>query len=153
MVGEIKPETIIKSNTFIIWRDGAPKDFELKVDFRISAQGNSGINYRSKVVSDEVTPTNRFAMRGYQCDLDGAKQLTGNNYEEHGRQFLAVRGQVTHLTSGKPIIISSCGENKDLASLITDDWNSVHLIIRANTLIHLVNGHMMSVVLDDNTAN
>ena len=30
MVGEITPETVIKSNTFIIWRDGAPGDFELK---------------------------------------------------------------------------------------------------------------------------
>jgi len=153
MTGEITAETVIKSNTFIIWRGGTLKDFELKVDFRITAQGNSGINYRSKVVPDEVTPTNKFAMRGYQCDLDGAKQLTGNNYEELGRQFLAVRGQVTHLTGGRPIVISSCGDNKDLAALINDDWNSVHLIIRDNTLIHMVNGRVMSIVIDDDTAN
>src|SRR5689334_1537822 len=30
MVGEITPATIIKSNTFIIWQGGSPKDFELK---------------------------------------------------------------------------------------------------------------------------
>jgi hypothetical protein len=47
IVGEITPETIVKRNTFLIWRGGAPKDFELKVEYRISAQGNSGINYRS----------------------------------------------------------------------------------------------------------
>src|SRR5215471_6110091 len=32
LVGEITPETIIKSNTFIIWRGGSPKDFEIKAD-------------------------------------------------------------------------------------------------------------------------
>ena len=71
MTGEITPETIIKSNTFIIWRGGAPEDFELKVDYRITAGGNSGINYRSAVVPDNMTPANKFAMRGYQCDIDG----------------------------------------------------------------------------------
>ena len=85
---------MIKSNTFIIWRGGRPKDFELKLDYRITPSGNSGINYRSAVVPDPVTPANKFAMRGYQCDLDGRKRYTGNNYEEKGRLFLAVRGQV-----------------------------------------------------------
>src|SRR5437016_14139035 len=64
MVGEITPETIIKSNTFIIWRGGSPKNFELKADYRLTSGGNSGINYRSVVVPDNVTPSNKFAMRG-----------------------------------------------------------------------------------------
>src|SRR5436309_3352036 len=68
LVGEITPETVVKSNTFIIWRGGSPKDFELKVDYRMTAGGNSGINYRSVVVPDPVTPGNKFAMRGYQAD-------------------------------------------------------------------------------------
>ena len=38
MVGEITPETIIKSNTFIIWRGGSPEDFELKVEYRITVR-------------------------------------------------------------------------------------------------------------------
>ena len=63
LVGEITPETIIKSNTFIVWKEGAPADFELKADYRITSGGNSGINYRSVVVPDMVTPTNKFAMR------------------------------------------------------------------------------------------
>ena len=56
LVGEITPETVIKSNTFIIWRGGRPKDFDLKLDYRITAAGNSGINYRSAQVPDPVTP-------------------------------------------------------------------------------------------------
>ncbi|MEO7890009.1 MAG: family 16 glycoside hydrolase [Vicinamibacterales bacterium] len=51
-------------------RGGRPRDFELKLDYRITAAGNSGINYRSAVVADAVTPNTRFAMRGYQFDID-----------------------------------------------------------------------------------
>jgi hypothetical protein len=153
MVGEITPATIIKSNTFIIWRGGAPRDFELKVDFRITLEGNSGINYRSTVVPDPVTPANNFAMRGYQCDIDGRNRFTGNNYEEKGRLFLAVRGQVTHvLGTRKPIVLASLGDNKALEGFITDDFNAVHLIIRGNTLVHIINGHVMSITIDDDQA-
>ena len=34
-------------------------------------------------------------MRGYQFDIDGRNNYTGQNYEEKGRLFLATRGQVT----------------------------------------------------------
>jgi 3-keto-disaccharide hydrolase len=153
MTGEITPETVIKSNTFLIWRGGSPKDFELKVDYRITSGGNSGINYRSVVVPDTVTPDNRFAMRGYQCDIDGLNRYTGNNYEEKGRLFLSVRGQVTHVTGTRtPVVLSSLGDNKELGALITNDWNAIHLIVRGNVLMHLVNGHVMCVTIDDDTA-
>ena len=85
LVGEITPATIVKSNTFVIWRGGRPKDFELKLDYRITAVGNSGINYRSASVPDPVTPANRFALRGYQFDIDGPKRYIGQKYEEKGR--------------------------------------------------------------------
>jgi len=111
MVGKITPETIIKSNTFIIWQGGAPKDFEIKADYRITSGGNSGINYRSVVVPDKVTPSNKFAMRGYQADIDGQNRYTGQNYEEKGRLFLATRGAITHVTGKrKPIVLATLGD-------------------------------------------
>jgi hypothetical protein len=150
MVGEITPETLIKSNTFLIWRGGEPADFEVKTDFRITSGGNSGINYRSVVVPDKVTPGNRYAMRGYQFDMDGQRRYTGNNYEEKGRLFLAVRGQVTRVTgTRKPIILASVGDQQELASGIRDDWNNAHIIARGNVLMHLLNGRVMSIVIDD----
>ncbi len=102
IVGEITPETIVKSNKFLIWRGGEPADFELKVDFRITSGGNSGINYRSVVVPDKVTPANRYAMRGYQCDIDGQRRYTGNNYEEKGRLFVTVQVAVQSLSGAEP---------------------------------------------------
>ena len=154
IVGEITPETVIKSNTFIVWRGGRPRDFELKLDYRITPSGNSGINYRSAIVPDPVTPSNPFAMRGYQFDLDGGKRYVGNNYEEKGRLFVGVRGQVTRIVGTRPpVVLSTFGDANELGSIATDDWNAVHLVIRGNTLAHMLNGRLMSVTIDDDAAN
>jgi hypothetical protein len=112
------------------------------------------VNYRSTVVPDPVTPANQFAMRGYQCDLDGARRYPGNNYEEKGRLFLAVRGQMTHVVGGRvPVVLSTIGDPGELARTITDEWNAIHLIVRGNVLTHMINGRLMSVVVDDDVAH
>lgn len=150
MTGEITPATIVKSNTFIVWRGGEPEDFELKVECRLTAAANSGINYRSAIVPDPVTPSNRFAMRGYQCDIDGRNRYTGNNYEEKGRLFLAVRGQLTRVTGVRiPVVLARLGDEKELAAAIVDGWNTVHIVARGATLQHIINGRLMSMVIDD----
>jgi hypothetical protein len=93
-------------------------------------------------------------MRGYQADIDGQNLYTGQNYEEKGRLFLAVRGQVTRVTGGKPpVILASIGDSKELAAKISSDWNAYHLIVRGNELIHILNGQLMCVVIDDDAAN
>lgn len=146
LIGEVTPETLLKANSFAIWRGGAPADFELKVEYRVSAAGNSGVNYRSVEM-----PSPAFALKGYQCDIDGANRYTGQNYEERGRTFLAVRGQVTRAApDAKRAIIGTVGEKDALATFVRNgDWNQIHLIIRGNVLTHLVNGHVMSVVIDE----
>ena len=154
IVGEITADTVIKSNTFIVWRGGRPRDFELKLEYRITASGNSGINYRSEIVPDPVTPSNAFAVRGYQFDIDGAKRYVGNNYEEKGRLFVGVRGQVTRIVGGRPpVVLSTFGDPQALGALATDDWNAVHLIVRGNTLVHMLNGRLMSTTIDDDAPN
>ena len=47
----------------------------------------------------------------------------------------------------KPIVVASLGD--DLVKYITPDWNSYHLIIRGNVLMHILNGHLMCTVIDD----
>ncbi len=150
LVGEITPTTLIRSNTFIIWRGGRPRDFELKLEYRVTLEGNSGINYRSARIADPVTPGNAFAMRGYQFDLDGHNRYTGNNYEEKGRLFLAERGQLTHVVGGRtPILLASIGSPAQTDSAQLPGWNAVHVIVRGNVLIHSLNGRLLSVVIDD----
>jgi hypothetical protein len=156
LVGEITPGNTIQRNSFIIWRGGKPADFELKVEYRISAQGNSGINYRSSEIADLP-----LAMKGYQFDIDGERRNngdtrhTGNNYEERGRTFMALRGQITQaIEGGKREVIGAIGDYKDLTKVIkTNDWNQVHIIARGNTLIHILNGQVVSVLVDNDAQN
>lgn len=150
MVGEVTAETVLASNTFLVWRGDVPEDFEVKVDFRISPSGNSGINYRSSIVEDPVTPSNRFAMQGYQFDIDGANEYTGNNYEEKGRLFLAERGQVTRVLGTRtPIVVSQTGTPSALVEGTTGKWNTAYIIARGNMLMHHLNGRLMSAVIDE----
>jgi hypothetical protein len=149
IVGEVTPATLLKQNNFLIWRGGAPANFELKAEFRLTG-GNSGINYRS-----EEFPGTKYLLRGYQADIDAADRYTGQNYEERRRTFLAPRGTIAYVATGqKPAIIANLGTADELKAFIKNgDWNSYHLIIRGNLLIHILNGHVMSEVIDDDTAN
>lgn len=149
-VGEVTPQTPIKTNTFLIWRGGLPADFELKAKYRISADGNSGINYRS-----EELPNIKYALKGYQADIDGGNVYTGQNYEERGRGFLAKRGEIALLKKdSKPIITGSVG-NADVlkAKILTNDWNEIHIIVRGNHMQHYINGVLMSEVTDEDPEN
>jgi hypothetical protein len=150
LVGEVTPDKLLKQNSFIVWRGGETRDFELKVEYRVSSHGNSGINYRSVMWTNGP-----WAMRGYQADIDGENKYTGQNYEEKGRTFLALRGQVTRLDEGKPPqIIGSLGTTNELLSIIKNgDWNEYHLIVRGNVMTHILNGRVMSVVIDDDAKN
>src|SRR5260370_18675622 len=59
LIGEVTPDTLLKSNTFIIWRGGSPKDFDLKMYYRITSGRNSVIKYRSAVLPHKMAPGNK----------------------------------------------------------------------------------------------
>lgn len=149
IVGEVVPATVLKQNSFLIWRGGVTRDFELKVDYRVSAEGNSSLSYRNTEVEGE-----RWVLRGYQADLDGEDRYTGQNYEERGRTFLALRGEAVNLRAGgRRDLVGSLGTEDELRAIIrTGDWNSYHLIVRGNVMIHILNGRVVNLVLDDDLA-
>ena len=148
LVGQTTTDKQPKQNTFLIWRGGSPADFELKLEFKLTGF-NSGIQFRSIELPDI-----KWAMKGYQADMDGQQQYTGQIYEERGRGFLAMRGQFTHiLENGKPALVGSLGDGNQLKELIHGDgWNDLHLIARGNTLVQLLNGRLMSMLIDDDPA-
>ena len=150
LVGEVTALNLLKRNNFIIWRGGKPKNFELKAEYRISELGNSGINYRSIETSGT-----RWVLRGPQADIDGQNGGTGQNYEEGGRGLLAHRGDVTYIATGSdPQVVATLGTSEELKTYIrVDDWNSYHLIVRGDLMIHVLNGHIMSEVIDDDRVN
>lgn len=150
IVGETTTDNPVEQNTFLIWRGGEPKDFELKLEYRLT-EGNSGIQYRSAEASD----ARKWGMKGYQADMDGQDRYTGQLYEEGGRGFLSMRGQFTRVAgAGAVKLLGSIGDIEELKAPIRGgDWNHYHVIARGNVLIHAINGHVMSVVVDDDEQN
>lgn len=146
LIGEVTEDNLLTENTFLVWQGGTLENFALKVEFRISSDGNSGINYRSETVGGQ-----KYVLRGYQADIDGPNQWSGQVYEEKGRTFLALRGQITHVgKDDKPNVIGSLGDKTKLASVIDKgQWNTLQIIARDNVIIHLINGRVMSIVIDD----
>jgi len=154
LTGQSTTRNPVKQNTFLIWRGGAPKDFELKVEYRLSAT-NSGIQIRS-VQLPPGPEIGKWVMKGYQADIDADNQYTGQIYEERGRGFLAMRGQATYIPNGgPPRVIGNLQQTPDeLKALIkTGDWNQVHLMARGNTIVQILNGAVTSMLVDDDLAN
>src|SRR4029453_16588835 len=118
LVAESTPEKRLPENTFLIYRGGEPADFELKVEFRIN-NTNSGIQIRSQHLPQGTqTPqgaiAGKWVVKGYQADIDFGNQFPGQIYEERGRGFLALRGQIAHVTdTGAVQIIGTLQRNPD----------------------------------------
>ena len=166
LVGTVTPETLLKRNSFIIWQGNMPDNFEIRLEYRISDKGNSGINYRSEKIEDIPN-----ALRGYQADLNGANTYTGSNYEERKRTTLASQGEKTILPAIQVSpdslqtqirnnqwlpkkVIASLGSPTDLrAAIKTDDWNQYRIVAKGNHLQHYINGVLMSDVTDNDTVN
>lgn len=163
LVGEITPTTLLKTNSFIIWRGGRPADFELTLDFKITKAGNSGINYRSVQLTDIP-----FALKGYQEDIDGMNRYTGQNYEERARTTLAYRGEIVTVNPTtaalrdlvknnawtERTVTGSLGKSDSLQALIkSEDWNTCRIVAKGNRLQHYINGILMSDVTDNDKVN
>lgn len=143
LTGTSTKEHLVKSNTFLVWRDGEVDDFELRASFKLIG-GNSGIQYRSREIA-------KWVMSGYQGDMEAGDTYTGIMYEERARGILAERGKKVHIdASGKKEVVETLGDTKALQTLIKkEDWNEYKIIARGNHLTHVINGTVMSETIDD----
>src|SRR5437868_11971385 len=67
--GETTAENPAMGNTFIIWKGGTLKDFDLRLSFRCNSTNNSGIQYRSRHITDDAKLKNKWVVRGYQHEV------------------------------------------------------------------------------------
>ena len=155
IVGETTPEKVVKVNNFLIWRGGTVKDFELKVEFRMNGT-NSGIQYRST----ELPNIGKWVLKGYQADMDFTQGYVGNVHDERGRAptgdghvVLSRRGQVTRIVAGpKYKVLGTIGDPTLLRGIMNvNGWNQYHIIARGPVLMHLINGQLMAVAIDEDT--
>lgn len=146
--GETTPENSTSGNTFLIWQGGRTKDFELRLSFRCNATNNSGIQYRSKHIT-EGKVRNKWVVRGYQHELRNENNLpsvAGFIYDEGGRRgrTCLVGEKATWTAEGKQLadekLIDAAGYKK-LFRL--DDWNDVVIIAKGRHIQHYLNGKLI----------
>jgi hypothetical protein len=146
--GETTPENPAKGNTFLIWQDGKTKDFELRLSFRCNATNNSGIQYRSKHIT-EGKVNNQWVVRGYQHELRNEIKFPNTAsfiYDEGGK-----RGRICLV--GEEAVWDANGKTVKRKDLITeeefqklfrlDDWNDVVIIAKGNHIQHFLNGRLV----------
>jgi hypothetical protein len=155
--GETTPENPAQGNTFLIWTGGRTKDFELRLSFRCSAANNSGIQYRSKHIT-EGNVHNKWVVRGYQHEIRNQTKLpsvAGFIYEEGGK-----RGRMCLV--GERAVWDADGQKQVLAALIDqaqyaklfklNDWNDVVIIAKGPHIQHYLNNRLILDCTDNDAA-
>jgi hypothetical protein len=151
-------------NTYLVYRDTEAHDFTLKFEIKVEGEGGSGFQYRSKEglpwrwpiepsVTANVGPVNlRWMQTGPQADFWPAQIFSGQFYTENSPMgIMAYRGQLVEgAGSGPRRILGGIADFNGLASVThANDWNEYTVIARGPTLMHIINGQLMSVMIDD----
>ena len=164
IVGESTPQNP-SGNSYIAYRDVEAKDFTLKFEIKVEGAGGSGLQYRSKTgipwlagiapnVTANVGPVNlAWMMSGPQADFwPNSPYWTGQFYSENTpMRIMAWRGQVVEGAGmGPKRLMGNIGDRDALGKLVKmNDWNQYTVIARGGVLIHILNGQLMAVMVDD----
>jgi len=145
--GETTQEKGTHGNTFIIWKGGRTRDFELRLSFRSNATNNSGIQYRSKHIT-EGKVRNKWVVRGYQHEIRNEHELasvTGFIYDEGGKRgrMCLVGERAVWGDDGKQVLgtLIDGAAYKKLFKL--DDWNDVVIVARGRRIQHYLNNRLI----------
>ena len=150
IVGVNTKENPTKGNTFLIWKGGNLKDFDLTLECKIDS-GNSGIQYRSFIKPGEH---DGWRIGGYQADFESGDKYSGICYGEAFRGILCMRGDRTTLSrdqSGKLVkSVEKIGETKKLGlSIKKKDWNTYRIVADGFRFEHYINGVKMCELIDN----
>jgi len=165
MVGETlegKP----KGNNYIVYRGDKTRDFDLKLRMKIEKGGGGGIQYRSVTGVPWTRPQPaglppydlKFMMTGPQADFwfpvsAQTASYTGQWYSENTMQgILAYRGQVTQaLPDQTNRLVARIGDKDALGGYVkVNEWNDYEVIARGGVMMHIMNGQLMAIFIDDN---
>ena len=165
MVGETH-EAQPKGNNYVVYRGAKARDFDLKLQMKIEKGGGGGIQYRSLTGIPWSRPQPpglppydlKFMMTGPQADFwfpvtAQTSSYTGQWYSENTMQgILAYRGQVTQALPGQTNrLVANIGDIQALGGYVkVNEWNDYEIIARGGVMMHIMNGQLMAIFLDDN---
>src|SRR5215471_5979196 len=168
IVGESTTEKP-RNNTYISYHGIASKDFDLKLEIKVEKGGGSGIQYRSSVGQPwlrprpgQPAPNLAWMMTGPQADFwfpvtPRSFAYTGQFYSENTNLgILAWRGQVTESVPGakNARLLGNIGSRDALGGYVRiNDWNQYEIIARGGVFIHIINGQLMAVYIDDDPSS
>jgi hypothetical protein len=95
-------------------------------------------------------------MTGPQADWWPIRPYSGQFYSENTPLgIVAWRGQVVNSNAGrKPQLLGTLANLNELETYVkTNDWNKYEIIARGGTMMHLINGQLMVVEVDDDPAS
>ncbi|MDE3061535.1 MAG: DUF1080 domain-containing protein [Acidobacteriota bacterium] len=156
-------------NTFLVYHGAEARDFDLKFEIKVEWGGGSGIQYRSstgipsgRVAAKGEPPLDpRWVMIGPQADFwyplnAQAKQYSGQLYSQNtSRGIIVWRGQVVQTLPGKiPQLVGVIADRSQLGTFVKDGaWNEYTIIARGGVILHILNGQLMAVLIDDDPAS
>jgi hypothetical protein len=163
IVGESSKDKVV-SNSYIWRKDLIAHDFDLKLEIKCEIAGGSGIQYRSQT----GLPWRNNARNGEKRNLDWMMtgpqadfwfpvnplhaSYTGQFYSENTPLgIVAWRGELVNSGPGMaPTLLGAIGDRTMLGGYVkVNDWNQYEIIARGGTLIHILNGQVMAVLIDD----
>lgn len=101
---------------------------------------------------------NPWQVSGYQFDMNSANNYTGQLYEGQGRGIVNAPGGIVLLLPGRQsarigTVTESPAQFVKPHKGVEGEWNQIEIIARGNTLVHVINGQVMTVSIDDNLAD
>jgi choline-sulfatase len=141
-----KTDGTLKQNRFLAWKHSTVRNFDLRMKVKISAGGNSGIQYRAKSRPE----IGLDVVSGYQCDVVAdASAYNGMMYEERGRGILGFSGEkVVVAPDGKRWVVGGM-PIKEFAS---SEWHEYRILVRGNHCQHWIDGHATADMVDHHEA-
>ena len=155
-------------NSYISYHGLIAKDFDLKLEIKVEHGGGSGIQYRSqtrlpwlRTRPGDPQPNLDWMMTGPQADFwfpvrPNNFVWTGQFYSENTPMgILAWRGQVVEMAPGKAQrLVGNIADRAALGGYVRiNDWNQYLIMARGSVFLHVINGQLMAVFVDDDPAS
>lgn len=150
IVGQVDPGVRVEEHSYLIWKGGNVKDFELHAMFRWSS-GNSGIDYRAeKILKNKEGRELKWSIEGYQADISETKgwMCSLYNWNKQG-----VRpGQFVVVDEGQTFAkhIDTVANWEDLREVYKpDQWNEIVIVARGTHVMQRLNGYLTTELIDN----
>jgi hypothetical protein len=167
IVGESSKDNVVY-NAYIWRKNLVAKDFDLKLEIKCEIAGGSGIQYRSQTGLPWNKPLHAGEKRNLDWMMTGPQadfwypvnplhaSYSGQFYSENTPLgIVAWRGEVVSSAAGSaPQLVGTIGDRSALGGYVkVNDWNQYEIVARGGTLIHILNGQVMAVLIDDDPAS